>query len=232
MKIYNKNYDIRKILLKRINYTSKIITYANPYSHLDKKTNSIISNNTNISRNINSTYIKDKNNKLNCDDDTFHYDDNEINNEDDEGYIILPDIDPPSCKTPNCSRLLNSLGKPFKDKDKTKYKKDILYYNYTLKTNGDEEDVDTLIKLIQEEINEIQVLIEKQIEIKKEVLYYDDNAKDCYEKLIEDYNNDDNKLIKKFQDKIDQYRIIDDPKKKTIDEINIELYKNKFEIII
>ena len=50
--------------------------------------------------------------------------------------------------------------------------------------------------------------------------------------MIENYNNDDNKLIKKFQDKIDQYRIINDTNKKTIDQINAELYKNKFEIII
>lgn len=231
MKIYKKKYDIQKVLLKRINYTSKIITYANPYSRLDKKTNSIISNNTNISRNINSTYIKDKSKKLNCNDDTFHYDDNEINNEDDDGYIILPDIDPPNCKSPNCSYLLNSLGEPFKDKDKTKYKRNILYYNYTLKTNGDEEDVDTLIKLVLEEINDIQNLIEKQIEIKEEVLYYDDNAKICFEKLIEDDNNDDKKLIQKFQDKIDEYNKIDEKDLSTA-EINDALYKNKFDITI
>jgi hypothetical protein len=228
MKIYNKKYDIRKILLKKINYTSKIITYTNPLSPLDKY-------NTNISRNINSTYIKDKNKnkKINCDDYsfyndyTFHYDDNEINNEDDEGYIILPDIDPPTCKTPNCSQLLNSLGEPFKDPNKTKYKKDILYYNYTLKTNGDEEDVDTLIKLIQEEINEIQELIEKQIKFKEEVLDNDDDAKECYENLITsiDPDNVDKKLIDDFQKKLDEYSI-----KTTL--INNKLDENKFEIII
>lgn len=226
MKIYNKNYDIRKLLLKKINYTSKIITYANPYSRLDKKTRSIISNNTNISRNINSTYIKDKSKKLNCDDDTFNYDDDEINNEDDNGYIILPDIDPPNCKTPNCSYLLNSLGEPFKDKDKTKYKRDILYYNYTLKTNGDEEDVDTLIKLILEEINEIQVLIEKQIIFKKDV-DNDDDAKDRYDNLITsiDSNNVDKKLIDNFEKKLDDYSLIT-----TL--LNNTLHENKFEIII
>ena len=230
MKIYKKNYDIRKILLKKINYSSKIITYANPYLRLDKKTNSIISNNTNISRNINSTYIKDKKNKKNCnDDDTFYYDDNEINNEDDEGYIILPDIDPPNCKSPNCSRLLDIFGQPFKDDEKTRYKRDILYYNYTLKTNGDEEDVDTLIKLILEEIDDIQTLIENQIMIKKEVFYYNEEAEKCYEKLFtnddDDDNRDDKMLIKEFQQKITDYSI------KT-NEINTELLKNNFEITI
>lgn len=225
MKIYKKNYDIRKILLKKINYTSKIITYTNPYSRLDKKTNTTISNNSNISRNINSTYIKDKNKKKICNDDTFYYDDNEINNEDEEGYIILPDIDPPNCKNPNCSYLLNMFGQKFKDPDKTKYKKNILYYNYTLKTNGDEEDVDSLIKLIIEEINDIQNQIEKQLEIKKDVLYYDDNAKDCYEKMLEDVNNNDTKIIKNFQDKIKEYSL-------QTAQINDELYKNKFDITI
>jgi hypothetical protein len=228
MKIYRKKYDIQKILFKKINYTSKIITYTNPYSRLDKKTNAIISDNTNISRNINSTYIKDKNKKLNCNDDTFNYDDDEINNEDDNGYIILPDIDPPNCKSPNCSYLLDIYGEPFKDKDKTKYKRNILYYNYTLKTNGDEEDVDTLIKLILEEINDIQDKIENQIKINKEVFDYDDKARDCYEKLFDD-NNDDNKddkkTLKDFQEKINYYSL-------TTATINNELLKNNFDITI
>jgi hypothetical protein len=228
MKIYRKKYDIQKILFKKINYTSKIITYTNPYSRLDKKTNANISNNTNISRNINSTYIKDKSKKLNCDDDTFNYDDDEINNEDDNGYIILPDIDPPNCKSPNCSYLLDIYGEPFKDYNKTKYKRDILYYNYTLKTNGDEEDVDTLIKLILEEINDIQDKIENQIKINKEVLDYDDDAKECYEKLFDD-NNDDNKddkkTLKDFREKINYYSL-------TTATINNELLKNNFDITI
>jgi hypothetical protein len=235
MKIYRKKYDIRQILFRKINYTSKIITYANPYSRLDKKTNANISNNENISRNINSTYIKDKNKKKKCNDDTFYYDDNEINNEDAEGYIILPDIDPPNCKSPNCSYLLDMYGEPFKDNNKTQYKRDILYHNYTLKTNGDEEDVDTLIKLILEEINDIQDKIENQIKITKESFDYDNKAEECYDKLFNDDDDDDDdkkknkkndkKTLKNFQKKINYYS-------QTTVKINNELLKNNFDITI
>ena len=121
------------------------------------------------------------------------------------------------------------FGQPFKDDEKTRYKRDILYYNYTLKTNGDEEDVDTLIKLILEEIDDIQTLIENQIMIKKEVFYYNEEAEKCYEKLFtnddDDDNRDDKMLIKEFQQKITDYSI------KT-NEINTELLKNNFEITI
>ena len=105
----------------------------------------------------------------------------------------------------------------------------LLNYNYTLKTNGDEEDVDTLIKLILEEIDDIQTLIENQIMIKKEVFYYNEEAEKCYEKLFtnddDDDNRDDKMLIKEFQQKITDYSI------KT-NEINTELLKNNFEITI
>lgn len=217
MKLFKKKYDIKNLIIKKINYNSKKIYFKIP---LDQNAAE------NVSRNLNLTAFIKTGPRLNCDenDDLEKMDkklfEEDSSNKDDKGYRILPDVNPPDCKPPNCQKLLDISGEPFIDNNPTKYENDILYYDYTIKSYGDEEDIDILISDITEEINEIQKNIEKRHgNINEKLTQFETNATfmACYAEI--------KTLTVKLEKKIkDHTRIIDEVSK-------IELLKDKNIII-
>jgi len=183
--IFKKKKNIFNLLIKNINYNTKKIKYKNDNN---QNQNTI---NTNISRNINNHYLKTKLIKINCDEDNFSYKDPH-EDEDEDGVRLLPDINPPDCKFPNCEPILDMFGNNLIDKltnKKTKrYKKDILYYNYTTKQTG-EEDVDILIQNITEDIKEIENDMMSYMSNLEEFLNDDDKNKECYKKMFFEKKN-------------------------------------------
>lgn len=199
--ILNRKKNIMDILLTDINYTSKKITYQNPYDYKIKK---IKIKKHNFFRNVNNLKKKDKK----CID--IGYERDIIIEDiptDNENFMILP----------NNEIRKNIYGEPVViDLKNNRYDKDILLYKYDAGGEEEEQNIDTLIQNIMKEIQDmdedIYDLTDKYLdfldkkETKDEYIKYKRNEltgiyKDLYKSVDLPFEN----IINKYDEIIEKF---------------------------